>query len=71
MGNILHDWGQPQKDLLIKKAYEALNEGGAFVILESIIDNERKENIFGMEMSLHMMLNTKEGFNFIHDDFDA
>ncbi len=42
MGNILHDWSLEEKKFLIKKAFEAVNIGGAFVAIENVIDNERK-----------------------------
>jgi 2-polyprenyl-3-methyl-5-hydroxy-6-metoxy-1,4-benzoquinol methylase len=69
MGNILHDWGKENKLMLIKKAYNSLPEGGALVVIESIIDDERKENAFGMMMSLNMLIETKEGYDFSHADF--
>ena len=70
MGNILHDWNLEKKKILIKKAYEALPEGGAFVAIESIIDNERKDNIFGFLMSLNMLVETDGGFNFTMSEFE-
>jgi len=42
MGNILHDWGLKTKKLLLKKSYDALPEGGAFIAIENVIDRERK-----------------------------
>jgi len=70
MGNILHDWNLEQKKLLIKKAYDALPDGGVFVAIESIIDNERRKNTEGLLMSLHMLLVTNGGFDFTAADFD-
>ena len=70
MGNILHDWGTRDKKMLIKKAYEALPEGGAFVAIESIIDNERRENAFGLLMSLNMLIETAEGYDYTAADFE-
>jgi len=70
MGNILHDWGTKEKKMLIKKAYDALPEGGALVAIENIIDNERRKNAFGLLMSLNMMIETEEGFDYTADDFD-
>jgi hypothetical protein len=70
MGNILHDWGIRDKKMLIRKAYEALPEGGAFVAIESIIDNERRENAFGLLMSLNMLIETAEGYDYTAADFD-
>jgi hypothetical protein len=71
MGNILHDWGTRDKIRLIQKAYEALHEGGSFVVIESIIDNERRENAFGLLMSLNMLIETQEGYNFSAEDFNG
>lgn len=69
MGNILHDWDEEKKLLLMKKAYEALPQGGAFVVIESIIDEERKQNVFGMMMSLNMLIETGTGFDYTFPDF--
>lgn len=71
MGNVLHDWGLNDKKMLIKKAYDALPEGGALVVIENIIDNDRSENAFGLMMSLNMNIETPEGFDFSGEDFDA
>ena len=70
MGNILHDWGLDDKKKLIGKAYDALPKGGALVVIENVIDNERRENAFGLLMSLNMLIETAEGFDFTADDFD-
>ena len=71
MGNILHDWGTETKKLLIRKAYDALPKGGALVVLENIIDNDRRENAFGLMMSLNMLIETADGYDFTGADFDA
>ena len=71
MGNILHDWGLKDKKMLIKKAYNALPKGGALVVIENIIDNDRKENAFGLLISLNMMIETPDGFGFTADDFNG
>ena len=70
MGNILHDWSEENKLALMKKAYEALPGGGAFVAIENIIDDERKQNVFGMMMSLNMLIETGEGFDYTFADFN-
>lgn len=71
MGNILHDWGINDKKMLIKKAYDALPQGGALVVIESIIDDNRSKNAFGLMMSLNMNIETPEGFDFSASDFDS
>jgi hypothetical protein len=64
MGHVLHDWGLEQKQALIAKAYDALPAGGALVVYESIIDDERRQNTFGLLMSLNMLVETEAGFDY-------
>ncbi|WP_411818535.1 methyltransferase [Hyphococcus sp. DH-69] len=71
MGNILHDWNLDVKKMLITKAYEALPSGGAFIAIENIIDDERRENAFGLLMSLNMLVETGDGFDYTGADFDG
>lgn len=70
MGNILHDWGYNDKAMLIKKAYDALPEDGAFIVIENIIDDQRNQNAFGLMMSLNMAIETDHGFDFTAANFD-
>lgn len=69
MGNILHDWNLEQKKTLIKKAYRALPQGGAFIAIENVIDDARRENIFGLLMSLNMLIEVGDGFDYTAADF--
>lgn len=71
MGQILHDWGTKDKKTLIKKAYEALPKSGAFVVIENVIDANRRKNTFGLLMSLNMLIETPEGYDFSVDDFNT
>jgi hypothetical protein len=64
MGHILHDWNLDEKRMLIRKAYEAVPEGGALIAYDSIIDDERKTNAFGLMASLNMLIETKGGFDY-------
>lgn len=68
MGHILHDWPIETKKMLVGKAFDALPEGGAFVIYESFIDDERKENVAGLLMSLNMLVETEGGFDYSPSD---
>lgn len=70
MGNILHDWDEENKIALMKKAFTALPLGGAFVAIEGIIDDERKKNVFGLMMSLNMLIETGKGFDYTFADFN-
>ncbi len=68
MGHILHDWGLEKKRMLIGKAYAALPDGGALIVYDSVIDDERRKNAFGLLMSLNMLIETREGFDFTGAD---
>ena len=64
MGHILHDWDLPTKKRLIRKAFDAVPPGGAFVVYEAIIDDDRSKNAFGLMMSLNMLIETPGGFDY-------
>jgi hypothetical protein len=68
MGHILHDWNLEVKQMLIRKAYEALPAGGALIVYEAIIDDERRRNVFGLLMSLNMLIETQDGFDYTGAD---
>ena len=68
MGHILHDWDLETKRMLIAKAYEAMPAGGALVVYESIIDDDRSKNAFGLMMSLNMLIETPGGFDYTGAD---
>lgn len=71
MGHILHDWNLEQKRALIRKAYDALPAGGALIVYEALIDDERRENAFGLLMSLNMLIETSGGFDYTGADCTA
>jgi hypothetical protein len=68
MGHILHDWNLDEKRRLIRKGYEALPDGGALIIYDSIIDDDRSQNAFGLLMSLNMLIETEGGFDYTAAD---
>ena len=69
MGMILHDWNLENKKMLIAKAYRALPAGGALVAIENIIDDERRQNVFGLLMSLNMLIEFGDAFDFTGAQF--
>lgn len=71
MGNILHDWNLEKKKTLIRKAFEALPKGGAFIAIENLIDDARRENAFGLLMSLNMLIEFGDAFDYTGADFAA
>jgi hypothetical protein len=68
MGHILHDWDLPTKKMLIQKAFDAIPDGGALIVYEAIIDDDRSKNAFGLMMSLNMLIETPGGFDYTGAD---
>jgi hypothetical protein len=68
MGHILHDWNLAEKKRLIAKALAALNPGGALVVYDALIDDDRSQNAFGLLMSLNMLIETPGGFDYTGAD---
>lgn len=68
MGHILHDWNLEEKRMLLDKAYRALPSGGALIVFEALIDDERRHNAFGLLMSLNMLIETPGGFDYTGAD---
>jgi predicted O-methyltransferase YrrM len=71
MGMILHDWNLEKKRHLIRAAYDALPPGGAFVAIEALIDDARRENVFGLLMSLNMLIEFGDAFDYSGADFQG
>lgn len=68
MGHILHDWDIDEKRKLLRRAHEALPPGGALIVYEALIDDDRRENAFGLLMSLNMLIETPGGFDYTGAD---
>ncbi len=68
MGHILHDWNHDEKGSLLAKAYATLPKGGALIVYEALIDDERRRNVFGLLMSLNMLIETPGGFDYTGAD---
>jgi len=68
MGHILHDWNLDEKRMLLSKAYDALPDGGALIVFEALIDDERRQNAAGLLMSLNMLIETPGGFDYTGQD---
>jgi len=71
MGHILHDWDLEAKKTLLKKSFDALPAGGAVIVYDAVIDDDRRENAFGLLMSLNMLIETAGGFDYTGADCQA
>lgn len=69
MGMILHDWNLEKKKLLVRKAFEALPDDGVFIAIEAFIDDARRTNTFGLFMSLTMLIEFGDAFDFTVAEF--
>jgi len=69
MGNILHGMNEEAKVELLKKVYDALPENGVFIAIENIIDDQRTQNTFGLLMSLNMLIENGDAFDYTMADF--
>ena len=70
MGNILHGMNEEAKKEMIKRIYNALPADGVFIAIENIIDNERRKNTFGLLMSLNMLIENGDAFDYTMSDFE-
>jgi hypothetical protein len=71
MGHILHDWDMDQKRMLLAKAHAALPSGGALIVFDAMIDDQRRTNAMGLLMSLNMLIETPGGFDYTGADCRA
>lgn len=55
-GNVIHDWEDENKLILLKKAYAALKPGARIIVYESFIDDEERINTSSFIMSLNMQM---------------
>lgn len=53
---------------MIAKAHGALPKAGALIVYEAIIADQRGQNTFGLFMSLNMLIETQDGFDFTGAD---
>ena len=59
LGRILHDWTRAKIDLLLKKIYETLPEGGAILIAEKLLDESGVKPLWTLLQSLNMLVVTE------------
>jgi O-methyltransferase domain/Dimerisation domain len=68
LGRVLHNWDLVIKRMLLKKAYDALPAGGALIVYERLIDDERRVNAAALLASVNMVIMTAGGFDFTGAD---
>lgn len=64
LGHILHSEGEQHTKELLRKIRRALKPDGQLVIGEFLVDDERKDNLFGLLFAVNMLVNTEQGDTF-------
>ena len=64
LGHILHDWGLEEKQAILEKVADAVNPNGAVIVYGTMIDEDRRESVSGLLMSLNMLIETPNGFDY-------
>lgn len=68
LGHILHDWGMAEKKEILGKVADAVNDEGAIIVYGTMIDEDRRENAMGLLMSLNMLIETPDGFDYTYGE---
>ncbi|MGH9611679.1 MAG: methyltransferase [Bryobacteraceae bacterium] len=59
LGRILHDWGEEKVRTLLRKIYAALPDGGALLIAEKLLDDDKRGPVGTHMQSLNMLICTE------------
>ncbi|HEY1339232.1 MAG TPA: methyltransferase [Bryobacteraceae bacterium] len=68
---ILHDWDEAQNRALLRRSFEALPSGGAVVISELLVTDEKTGPAPAALMSLNMLIETEGGRNYTPAEYSA
>jgi 3-hydroxy-5-methyl-1-naphthoate 3-O-methyltransferase len=68
---IMHDWDELQNRQILKKCYQALPSGGAVVISELLVNDEKTGPPPAALMSLNMLIETQGGRNYTPAEYRA
>jgi O-methyltransferase domain len=66
----MHEMTEDVKKETIKKVYDTLPANGVFIVIENLIDNERRQNTFGLLRSLNMLIENGDAFDYTMNDFE-
>lgn len=60
VGHVLHDWAPQERRQLVKKAFCAVNPGGALIVYDPMLDPDQPA-LVNLVISLDMLLTTRAG----------
>ena len=61
---ILHDWDEATNRALLRRSFEALTSGGAVVVSELLVNDDKTGPVPAALMSLNMLIETEGGRNY-------
>ena len=67
---IMHDWDEEKNKALLRRSFEALAPGGAVVISELLVNDDKTGPAPAALMSLNMLIET-EGRNYTAAEYSA
>jgi acetylserotonin N-methyltransferase len=59
LGRILHDWSEPKIELLLRRIHDRLPKGGALLIAERLLDDDKSGPVNALMQSLNMLICTE------------
>jgi hypothetical protein len=68
---IMHDWDEARDREILRKCYQALPSGGAVIISELLVNDEKSGPAPAALMSLNMLIETKGGRNYTPAEYTA
>ncbi|MBR0950378.1 methyltransferase [Bradyrhizobium canariense] len=68
LGRVLHNWDLEAKKMLLDEAYRSIPTGGAVIVYDMLIDDDRRTSTTGLLSSLNMLLWTAGGFGYTATD---
>jgi len=68
---IMHDWDEARDREILRKCYEALPSGGAVIISELLVNDEKTGPAPAALMSLNMLIETEQGRNYSPAEYTA
>ncbi len=68
MSNIIHSFSSAENAGIVKKVYDALVPGGALIIKDFILENDRSGPAFSLICALHMLVHTEGGNTYTYDE---
>src|SRR5262249_33155194 len=68
---IMHDWSEADDRAILHKCYDALPSGGAVIIAELLVNDDKTGPVPGALMSLNMLIETGGGRNYTAAEYGA